>query len=98
MFRGDRQEEGGEEFSRALVAHASVERAIGVLLAVHGVSPAAGFEVLCEVAQRTGVQLRSVAEMLVACALGQPLPQPLDEELNAAVRRRTRADAADRHG
>ncbi len=98
VFRGERQEEGGEEFSRALVAHASVERAIGVLLALHGVSPAAGFEVLYEVAQRTGIPLPSVAETLVACALGQPLPQPLDQELNAAVRRHTRADAADRHG
>ncbi|MFJ6087939.1 SpoIIE family protein phosphatase [Streptomyces sp. NPDC092369] len=96
VLRAHRQEAAGGEFPHALAAHASVERAIGVLLAVHGIAPAGGFEVLREVAQRTDVSLQSVAKNVVAWALGQPLPEPLDQQLNAAVQGHTQGDATDR--
>ncbi|WP_307781915.1 ANTAR domain-containing protein [Streptomyces sp. MBT65] len=98
MLRENRQKAPGEEFSHALVSHTSVEQAIGVLLAVHGISPSAGFEVLREVAQRTDIQVHSVAETLTAWALGRPLPEPVGHELTAAVQRRTRGDTTDRPG
>ncbi|MFD8230229.1 ANTAR domain-containing protein [Streptomyces massasporeus] len=38
---------------RAVASHARVDQAIGVLVAVYRLEPAAGFEVLREVSQRT---------------------------------------------
>ncbi|MFJ2967614.1 ANTAR domain-containing protein [Streptomyces collinus] len=72
-----------------------VDRAIGVLIAAHGVSPAAAFEMLHEVSQHTNIKLHSVAESMLAWALGQPLPQPVGQELEAAVQRRIPGEAPD---
>lgn len=94
----NRRDGTGKEFSHALGSHASVERATGVLHAVHAMSPAAGFEVLHEVAQHTGLTLYSVAESVMAWALGGPLPEPVDQELNAAVRRRMPGDGTQQPG
>jgi len=96
--RGNRQEGVGEEISHAVDSHATVERAIGVLIAVHGISPTAGLEVLREVSQHTDIKLHSVAEAVMGWALGQPLPEPARQELNAAVQRRTPGDRPDQPG
>jgi hypothetical protein len=56
-----------------------VDQAVGVLIAVHGVAPAAGFEVLREVSQH------SDAEALIGWALGQMLPEPVGRELGESV-------------
>nr|WP_232838463.1 ANTAR domain-containing protein [Streptomyces geranii] len=93
VLREIRQEAADEGISHALDSHAAVEQAVGVLLAVHGISPTAGIEVLREVAQHTDIRVHSVAETLMAWALGRPLPEPVDQELNAAVERRARGDA-----
>lgn len=98
VSRGNRQEEAGEEISRTVDSHAIVDRAVGVLIAVHGISPAAAFEVLHELSQHTDVELHSVAESLLAQALGQPLPEPVLQKLNAAVRRHLRGNAPEESG
>ncbi|MER5409036.1 ANTAR domain-containing protein [Streptomyces sp. NPDC002769] len=82
-----RVEEENLQLRRAVGAHATVDQAIGVLAALCRVPPAAGFEVLREVSQRTNIKLRSVAETVIGWALGQPLKPPVGPELDAAVQR-----------
>ncbi|MEU1194199.1 ANTAR domain-containing protein [Streptomyces sp. NPDC005859] len=70
-----------------------VDQAVGAPVAVHRVPPNAGFEVLREVSQHTDIKLHTVAETVIGWALGQqPLPEPVGEELDAAVQRCSRQD------
>ena len=78
------------QLRHAVDSHATVDQAIGVLAATRRIPSAAGFEVLREVSQYTNIKLHTVAETVIACALGQPLPEPVDQELDAAVQRRSR--------
>ncbi|MER7576677.1 ANTAR domain-containing protein [Streptomyces sp. NPDC126514] len=82
------------QLRQAVDSHAIVDQAIGVLMAAHRFPPAAGFEVLREVSQHTNIKLRTVAKDVIACALGRPLPEPVAQALNAAVRRRSHQGAA----
>jgi hypothetical protein len=76
------------QLRQAVDSHARVDQAIGVLVAVHRVAPAAGFEVLREVSQRTNIRLLMVAESVIGWALGEePLPPPVEQELEATLRR-----------
>ncbi|MFD3841746.1 ANTAR domain-containing protein [Streptomyces sp. NPDC058642] len=84
-----RLEQENAQLRHAIDSHATVDQAVGVLIAIHRLSPATGFEVLREVSQHTTIKLHTIAESLIAWALGQPLPQPVGQELNAAVQRRT---------
>jgi hypothetical protein len=77
------------QLRHAVGSHAMVDQAIGVLVRACQLPPAAGFEVLREVSQHTNIKLRTVAEALIAWALGRPLPQRVGEELDAAVQRRS---------
>ncbi|MCX5261665.1 ANTAR domain-containing protein [Streptomyces canus] len=85
-----RLEQGNAQLRHAVDSHATVDQAIGVLAATRRIPSAAGFEVLREVSQYTNIKLHTVAETVIACALGQPLPEPVDQELDAAVQRRSR--------
>src|SRR4051812_46423694 len=85
-----RLEAENAQLRHAVDSHATVDQAIGVLVAIHRLAPAAGFDVLREVSQRTNIKLHTVAEALITWALGQPLPEPVGRELDAAVRRRPR--------
>ncbi|MEU0061635.1 ANTAR domain-containing protein, partial [Streptomyces sp. NPDC006334] len=73
---------------QAVDSHATVDQAIGVLVATHRIAPATGFEVLREVSQHTNRKLHAVAETVIGWALGQPLPEPVGQELDTAVQRR----------
>ncbi|MER5198927.1 ANTAR domain-containing protein [Streptomyces sp. NPDC002755] len=89
-------EQENAQLRHALGSHATVDQAVGVLAAIHRIRPAAGFEVLRQVSQQTNIKLHTVAEMVIAWALGQPLPQTVGHELGEAVQRRSRsADAPD---
>ncbi|CAL9417415.1 hypothetical protein SUDANB1_01778 [Streptomyces sp. enrichment culture] len=79
-----------DQLRHAVASHATVDQAIGVLIAVHRIAPAAGFEVLREVSQQTNIKLHSVAQTVIGWALGEPLPQRVGKELDAAVHRRSR--------
>ncbi|GAA2230037.1 ANTAR domain-containing protein [Streptomyces indiaensis] len=81
-----------DQLRHAVASHATVDQAIGVLIAVHRIAPAAGFEVLREVSQQTNIKLHSVAETVIGWALGEPLTDPVGRELDAAVQRRSRRD------
>ncbi|KQV99383.1 hypothetical protein ASD08_47405 [Streptomyces sp. Root369] len=84
-----RLEQENAQLRHAVDSHATVDQAIGVLVATRRLPPAAGFEVLREVSQHTNIKLHAVAEALIAWGLGQPLPEPVDQELDAAVQRRS---------
>jgi hypothetical protein len=73
----------------AVDSQATVDQAIGVLVAVYRLAPAAGSDVLREVSQHTNTKLHTVAGKVIAWALGQPLPEPVGRELKAAVQRRS---------
>ncbi|MFD0055908.1 MULTISPECIES: ANTAR domain-containing protein [Actinomycetes] len=87
----DRLEQENAQLRYAVGSHATVDQAIGVLIAFYRLSPADGFEVLREVSQHTNIKLRTVAEAVIAWAFGQPLPQAMTGQLNAAVGRRRAA-------
>ncbi|MET9762638.1 ANTAR domain-containing protein [Streptomyces sp. NPDC006372] len=89
-------EQENAQLRQAVGSHATVDQAIGVLIAVHRILPAAGFEVLREISQQTNIKLHSVAESVIGWALGKPLPGPVAEELDEAVQRRSRG-AYDSH-
>ncbi|MDR6976014.1 hypothetical protein J2X68_002702 [Streptomyces sp. 3330] len=82
-------EQENAQLRQAVVSHAVVDQAIGVLIAVHRIPPDAGFEVLREVSQHANIKLHTVAEMVIGWALGEPLTQPVGPELDAAVQRRS---------
>lgn len=77
------------ELRQAVDSHATVDQAIGVLVATRRIRPDAGFDVLREVSQRTNVKLHTVAKAVVAWALGRPLPESVGRELAAVVERRS---------
>ncbi|MFD5949669.1 ANTAR domain-containing protein [Streptomyces collinus] len=88
-----------DQLRHAVASHATVDQAIGVLIAVHRIAPAAGFEVLREVSQQTNIKLHSVAQTVIGWALGEPLPRRVGRELDAAVQRRShRGDGSGQAG
>ncbi|MFE5753346.1 ANTAR domain-containing protein, partial [Streptomyces massasporeus] len=64
-------EQENAQLRHALASHATVDQAIGVLIAVHRIAPAAGFEVLREASQQTNIKLHSVAQTVTGWALGE---------------------------
>ncbi|MFH9009675.1 ANTAR domain-containing protein [Streptomyces afghaniensis] len=91
-----RLEQKNAQLRHAIDAHARVDQAIGVLIAIHRLAQAAGLEVLREVSQHTNTKLQTVVETVIAWALGQPLPEPVGRQPDAAVQRRShQQDARD---
>ncbi|MFH0180346.1 ANTAR domain-containing protein [Streptomyces cacaoi] len=89
-----RLEQENAQLRQAVDSHAVVDQAIGVLVAVHRLVPAAGFEVLRDVSQHTNIKLHTIAEMVLDWALGQPLPETVERALGQAVQRRSGQDGA----
>ncbi|MEU1037863.1 ANTAR domain-containing protein [Streptomyces sp. NPDC005907] len=97
-----RLEAENAQLRHAVASHAVVDQAIGVLTAVYRFRPAAGFEILREISQRTNTKLHTIAEAVIRWALGEPLPGRMEQGLRTAVRQRAcRQDAQsgrpDRH-
>ncbi|MFD7439707.1 ANTAR domain-containing protein [Streptomyces sp. NPDC059861] len=93
-----RLEQENAQLRHAIGSHATVDQAIGVLIAIHQIPPAAGFEVLREVSQHTNIKLHTVAESLIGWALGEQLSEPVDRALQDAVHRRSGPAGAERAG
>jgi hypothetical protein len=53
------------QLKEAVVSHAVVDQAIGVVIALGGVTPDEGWLVLKEVSQHTNIKLRTVAEAVL---------------------------------
>ncbi|MGW1987892.1 ANTAR domain-containing protein [Streptomyces collinus] len=82
-----RLEEEVAQLRQAVASHAVIDQAIGVLICLHQLSPADGFTVLRVTSQLANTKLHIVAEAVIDWAhTRQPLPAPLKEALNEALR------------
>ncbi|WP_256104508.1 ANTAR domain-containing protein [Streptomyces sp. ODS05-4] len=75
------------QLRRAVVSHAVIDQAIGVVLVYGGLLPAAGWQVLKEVSQHTNTKLREVAEHVVQWPHRAWLPPEIRRHLDAALER-----------
>ncbi|MYW44582.1 ANTAR domain-containing protein, partial [Streptomyces sp. SID161] len=88
------EEEVGQ-LRQALVSHALVDQAIGVVIAVSGLRPEQGWDALKHMSQHTNTKLREVARCLVQWPGRGTLPEGMRRALAAAVEHaRTRAGDA----
>ena len=74
------------QLKRAVHSHATVDQAIGVVLAVGELTPDEGWDVLREISQRTNVKVRYVAELIVEWARTGELPGDIKSELERELR------------
>ncbi len=81
-------EEELAQMRHAIVSHAVIDQAIGVVLAYGGVPPEDGWEVLREISQHTNTKLREVAGHLVRWPHCGWLPSEIRHHLDAALKRR----------
>ncbi|MFC9642323.1 ANTAR domain-containing protein [Streptomyces mirabilis] len=63
-----------DQLKEAVTSHATVDQAIGMVVALGRVSPDQGWAVLREVSQHTNVKLRTVAEMILVWGRKGVLP------------------------
>ncbi|MFK4106739.1 ANTAR domain-containing protein [Streptomyces sp. NPDC019531] len=73
------------QLRQALVSHAVVDQAIGVVVAVSGLRPEQGWEVLKTVSQRTNTKLRDVALHIVHWPDVGSLPAEIRPALRIAL-------------
>jgi hypothetical protein len=78
-----------QQLKEAVVSHAVVDQAIGMVVALGRISPDQGWAVLKEVSQHTNIKLRNVAELILVWGRTGVMP----EEIRAALE-----DALDRAG
>jgi hypothetical protein len=81
------------QLRQALVSHAVVDQAIGVVIALSGLRPDQGWEVLKAVSQRTNTKLRDVAQHVVRWPDLAGLPAEIRPALRIAL-----AEARAAHG
>jgi len=74
-----------DQLQEAVVSHAVVDQAIGVVIALGGLRPCQGFEVLREVSQSTNAKLRQISELIVNWVHGDHLPDEIQEALQKAL-------------
>ncbi|AZM63917.1 MULTISPECIES: ANTAR domain-containing protein [unclassified Streptomyces] len=63
-----------QQLKEAVVSHAVVDQAIGMIVALGRVSPDQGWAVLKEISQRTNIKLRNVADMILVWGRTGVLP------------------------
>ncbi|MFJ9867605.1 ANTAR domain-containing protein [Streptomyces sp. NPDC101165] len=73
------------QLQEAVVSHAVIDQAIGVVMAVGGLCPDQGIEVLGAVSRRTGLGLPTIARLLVDWAGADRLPDGLRRALDTAM-------------
>ncbi|MFJ3622929.1 ANTAR domain-containing protein [Streptomyces iakyrus] len=74
-------EEEVQQLKEAVVSHAVVDQAIGMVVALGRISPDQGWAVLKEVSQHTNIKLRNVAELILVWGRTGVMP----EEIRAAL-------------
>ncbi|KAF6000324.1 ANTAR domain-containing protein [Streptomyces sp. WAC00263] len=77
------------QLQEAMRSHAVVDQAIGVVLAIGGLTPEQGWEVLKEISQRTNIKLRRVAELIVEWARTGYLCADIRSELERQIAQHT---------
>ncbi|MBL1104176.1 ANTAR domain-containing protein [Streptomyces sp. 5-8] len=87
------QEEVGH-LRQALISHALIDQAIGVVITLGGLRPEQGWDALKHMSQHTNIKLREVARCMVEWPARGRVPEVIRRALPAAVEyARTRADA-----
>ncbi|MEU9522357.1 ANTAR domain-containing protein [Streptomyces sp. NPDC048224] len=82
-----RLQEEVRQLKEAVVSHAVVDQAIGVVIALGGVTPDEGWIVLKEVSQHTNIKLRNVAETILIWGRTGVMPPGIRAALDARLRR-----------
>lgn len=77
------------QLKEAVSSHATVDQAIGMLVAIGHVTPDEGWEVLREVSQHANIKLRNLAELMLIWGRNGDLPDDVRVLLE---------DTLDRHG
>ncbi|MEU9187486.1 ANTAR domain-containing protein [Streptomyces sp. NPDC048484] len=73
------------QLKRAMQTRPVIDLARGVLMATFGLSPEDAWSVLVTVSQNANIKLRHLAEGTVAAVRGESLPEPVRQQLSAAV-------------
>ncbi|MGK3941835.1 ANTAR domain-containing protein [Streptomyces sp. RP5T] len=73
------------QLRQALVSHAIVDQAIGVVIALSGLRPEQGWEILKTVSQHTNTKVREVAGHVVRWPDAGTLPPEIRRALRAAL-------------
>jgi hypothetical protein len=84
-----RLQEEVRQLKEAVVSHAVVDQAIGMMVVLGRLAPDEGWLVLKEVSQHTNIKLRNVAELILIWGRTGVMP----EQIRIALE-----DALDRHG
>ncbi|MFJ8934713.1 anti-sigma factor antagonist [Streptomyces sp. NPDC102365] len=82
------------QLRRAMQTRPVIDLARGVLMASFGLDPDDAWSVLVTVSQNANIKLFHLAESTVAAVTGEPLPEPLRQQLSAAVAELTASRAA----
>ncbi|MEV5957885.1 ANTAR domain-containing protein [Streptomyces sp. NPDC051987] len=77
------------QLRHAVTARATVDQAMGVVIAYSGVIPDTAWEILRDVSQHTNTKLREIAEQIVQWPHCAWLPDDVRRALDAAVLTRT---------
>ncbi|MFF4507918.1 ANTAR domain-containing protein [Streptomyces sp. NPDC001401] len=76
-----------DQLKEAVVSHAVVDQAIGMMVALGRVTPDEGWAVLKDVSQHTNIKLRNVAELILIWGRNGVLPPDIKVELESALDR-----------
>ncbi|WP_230396611.1 ANTAR domain-containing protein [Streptomyces blattellae] len=76
------------QLEQAVESHASIDQAMGVIVAVGRISPAEAWDVLRETSMDTNIKLRQVAELVVAWGATGDLAADIRDELARRLRHR----------
>ncbi|MFD8568981.1 ANTAR domain-containing protein [Streptomyces sp. NPDC059639] len=83
------------QLQQAIVSHTVVDQAIGVVIALGGLTPDQGWAVLKEVSQHTNTKLREISGQVVAWTYGGELPDDTRQALDIALLRARSLDDRD---
>ncbi|MBR8639816.1 ANTAR domain-containing protein [Streptomyces tuirus] len=76
-----------QQLKEAVVSHAVVDQAIGMIVALGRISPDQGWTVLKEVSQHTNIKLRNVAELILVWGRTAEMPRDIAAALEEALDR-----------
>ncbi|WP_155054377.1 ANTAR domain-containing protein [Streptomyces blattellae] len=76
-----------DQLKEAVVSHAVVDQAIGMIVALGRVTPDEGWKVLKDVSQHTNIKLRNVAELILIWGRSGGIPPEIRVELEEAMDR-----------
>ncbi|WP_369218008.1 ANTAR domain-containing protein [Streptomyces flavofungini] len=84
------------QLEQAVESHATVDQAIGIVVAVGQLTPEQAWTVLRETSQHTNTKLTRVADLIVAWGCAGDLPEDIRKELDASLARaQSRSDCAE---